>query len=151
MRNLAKAEPLRETAKEEGLPLEVLPLDVTDPDSITALMARIEVPIILLWFAQRRPAYQVRYGNARSVFGGFPQLVDDRCFDAAAAMSDLSVIHVSSTGSPFPLTRRSDGEPTSVVRPDGVERNEIRYYPSPEMHAEAASRLLVEAGDLLGA
>jgi NAD(P)-dependent dehydrogenase (short-subunit alcohol dehydrogenase family) len=39
MRNLAKAEPLREAARKADLPLEVIELDVTSPDSVTRAFA----------------------------------------------------------------------------------------------------------------
>ena len=39
MRNLAKAEPLREAAQKDGLPLEVVPMDVTDQASVDAAFA----------------------------------------------------------------------------------------------------------------
>jgi NAD(P)-dependent dehydrogenase (short-subunit alcohol dehydrogenase family) len=48
MRNLAKAEPLREAAQKESLSLEVRCLDVTDAASIEALMAGLEVPDVLV-------------------------------------------------------------------------------------------------------
>jgi len=41
LRNLAKAGPLEEATREEGLDLEVIALDVTDPESIGAALAEI--------------------------------------------------------------------------------------------------------------
>jgi NAD(P)-dependent dehydrogenase (short-subunit alcohol dehydrogenase family) len=41
MRNLAKAEPLREAARQAGAPVEVIELDVTRPDSVTHAFAAV--------------------------------------------------------------------------------------------------------------
>ncbi len=41
LRDPAKAGPLRDLAEREGLPLEVLPLDVTDPDSVARGVAEV--------------------------------------------------------------------------------------------------------------
>lgn len=48
MRSLAKADPLRDAAEKEGIPLEVRALDVTDRVSIETLMGQIEVPDVLV-------------------------------------------------------------------------------------------------------
>jgi len=48
MRNLAKAEPLRAAAEREGLPVELLALDVTETDSVARLMAGLETPDVLV-------------------------------------------------------------------------------------------------------
>lgn len=111
------------------------------------LIARIEVPVILLWFSKRAPAYRQRYGTG-TVLGEFPHLVTPEMLATLAPRVEAVVECVTGRGSPQPLVSRFTGAPTSVTpaddRPDLGEEVWTRnlYYPSPEMHGDAAERLL---------
>jgi hypothetical protein len=78
-------------------------------------------------------------------FGDFPQLVNRSMVEQVRPLADDYVECVSSRGSPQPLISRLTGEPASVahrgdLRPGTQEFNS--YYPSPEMHEDAANALL---------
>jgi len=90
--------------------------------------------------------YRERYHSVLGLFGEFPQLVNGSMVLAVRQMSDAYVECVSRRGLPQVLVDRFTGRPTSVDlrddRPDlkaTWKRN--RYYPSPEMHEDAAAAL----------
>lgn len=109
------------------------------------LLETITVPTILFWISEREPSCRRTYTNANQLFGKFPQLVDSTWLDRIEPHAGNLVYSVSSRGLPQPLTDRKTGEKTSVaVREDlgGGHRSVNNYYPSPEMHADAARALL---------
>ncbi|MDS9468936.1 DUF6473 family protein [Paracoccus sp. MBLB3053] len=123
--------------------------------SYQALFAEITVPIILLWFSKRSPGlhrgkklvwWWQRYDNVHAMFGKFPQLVNSQMMRVIAPEAAHYVECVSSRGSPQRLIDRFTGEPTTINtsddRPDftGVWSYNA-YYPSPEMHEDAADLL----------
>jgi len=117
-------------------------------DSYTALFSRITVPRILLWFSKRAPDYQERHGSLNQLFGEFPQLVNRTMVEAVRSRCDGYVECVTSRGSPQPLLSRFTGLPVTVDpardRPDlqaGPAWTHNVYYPSPEMHEDAAAAL----------
>ena len=79
MRNLAKADRLRSRAAEEGLAVEVVPLDVVDDASVTAAVADIEA---------RHGAVDVLVNNAGVGFMGSIETID---WDKAQAVMDTNV------------------------------------------------------------
>lgn len=112
------------------------------------LIDRIEVPVVLLWFSKRAPAYQERYSTQFQLFGEFPHMVTPQMLDALKPHVATYVEATTSRGSPQALYSRFTGKPTTVNpandRPDlTVEPwSENLYYPSPEMHADAADALV---------
>ena len=124
-------------------------------ESYRALFARIEVPIVLLWFSKRRPGlhrsgravwWWQRYDNVHAMFGKFPQLVDPAMMRAIEGDVARTVTCVTDRGSPQPLFDRFTGEPTTIDttddRPDLADVwTHNAYYPSPEMHEDAAALL----------
>lgn len=119
--------------------------------SYRALLARIDVPVILLWFSKRGPAYAESLRSAGRLLGEYPQLVTAEmaaALRAAAPPGTAWVDCVTARGSPQPLVSRFTGLPVTVStaddRPDlaGAPWTENRYYPSPEMHEDAAAALL---------
>jgi uncharacterized protein DUF6473 len=110
-------------------------------DSYSKLLAALEVPTILLWFSQRPPEYEENYTDVWGMFGQFPQLVNRSMVDRVGEMSDDYVESVSSRGWPQPLFSRFTGEPVSIDM-GGIRMDHDRYYPSPEMHVDAADALL---------
>lgn len=116
--------------------------------SCLTLLERITVPVVLLWFSRRAPAYTQRYGTAVMTLGEFPHLVNEamlaRLRPACAGYAECVTVR----GSPQTLYSRFTGEPTSVRPSDDrkdLDRDRWRkngYYPSPEMHEDAAAALL---------
>ena len=109
------------------------------------LFSAIQVPTILFWFSKRSPDYRDRYANLREVFGEFPQLVDREMVDHLKPYCVDYVECVTSRGSPQRLISRFTGEPVSIkesdARPDlsSSPHQYNSYYPSPEMHEDAAA------------
>ncbi len=120
--------------------------------SCTALLDAIRVPKLLLWFSRRPPRFRARFHSVRAMLDEYPQLVDERMIAAVAPAADAYVQCVTSRGSPQLLRRPGLagelGEPVAV-RPADAGTGEDpalvwthnTYYPSPEMHADAAERL----------
>lgn len=122
-----------------------------------ALLAAITVPKILVWISERRPAYIPSYHGQSALMGKFPQFVDDRLVAAMTQHIDRYVESVSARGMPQPLYSRFTGAPVTLDlnddrKPlgDGSGRSKSLYsglwktnpyYPSPEMHADAAQVL----------
>ena len=110
-----------------------------------ALFAAIEVPTVLLWLSTREPSYERRHDCANSLFGEFPQLVDEGWLAEIRPCADRVVSSVSARGMPQRLISRFTGRPTAItMRADlgGRKKKWNNYYPSPEMHEDAAAALL---------
>jgi hypothetical protein len=110
-------------------------------ESYLELLAAIEVPTILFWFSQRAPEYDEGDSTVQALFGEFPQLVNSTMIEQIKGVGDVYVECISSRGFPQPLTSRFTGDPVSVDI-GGTWMNADRYYPSPEMHEDAADALL---------
>jgi len=116
-------------------------------ESYRRLLARIDVPAILFWFSRRHPAYVASPRSVSSLFGAFPQLVNSEMVAEVRGLCDYYVECVTERGSPQPLMSRFTGKPVTVDpaldRPDfaGPPWTHNRYYPSPEMHVDAAEAL----------
>jgi hypothetical protein len=122
-------------------------------DYYQQLLARIEVPTVLLWFARRKPDYVEDYSEVLKLFGGFPQLVDGATMDQIRPHADACVECITSRGLPQPLFDRFTGERTTMrnapAELGGRELPHNYYYPSPEMHEDAAAALLEPARAML--
>jgi hypothetical protein len=114
--------------------------------SYSELLEAIRVPKILFWFSTRSPDYEESYsGDIYAFFGEFPQLVNRAMVERIKPFADEYVECVSSRGLPQRLISRFTGKPISIRhRADlgGGWQEYNPYYPSPEMHAEAAGSLL---------
>jgi hypothetical protein len=117
------------------------------------LLAKIQVPTILFWFARRPPDYPESHADVRKLFGGFPQLVDGSTMDEIRPHADAYVECITSRGLPQPLFDRFTGERTTMQNAPaafgGRELEHNYYYPSPEMHEDAAAALLEPAREML--
>lgn len=109
--------------------------------SCVALLEVVSVPTILFWFSKRSPDYSEAYSDVNALFGEFPQLVNREMMEAVRRFSDDYVECVTSRGSPQPLFSRFTGEPAAFVNRRGERQHLNTYYPSPEMHADAADAL----------
>lgn len=109
--------------------------------SYKRLLSLLRVPTVLLWLSVRDPDYDESYDSVGEMFGHFPHLVNREMVDVVASCCDAYVLCVSARGRPQQLTSRFTGRPTRVVVPDGPPWHENAYYPTPEMHQDAATLL----------
>lgn len=116
-------------------------------ESYRSFLSRIEVPKILLWFSKRTPDYPENFLKVSGIFGEFPQMIDRATLEQIKPFCDYYVECVSDRGSPQRLISRFDGKPV-MVNPS-LDRQDLGgelwthdpYYPSPEMHEDAARAL----------
>lgn len=127
-------------------------------ESSLTLLSKIRVPTILFWFSKRAPAYRPGLLNSHALFGEFPHLINQRMVDTVKDACDAYAECISSRGSPQPLISRLTGQPTTVDpandRPDlrtSKAWTHNAYYPSPEMHEDAANALLSVCAKVLEA
>ena len=116
--------------------------------TFVALIEKVDAPRVLLWISRRTPDYVEDYAHApQGVLGDFPQLVNGRMVAEIAARCDAYVECVSTSGLPQPLWK-SD----TVIDGAGLRGDRLvnRYYPSPQMHAEAADLLEAPCRRLTG-
>jgi hypothetical protein len=116
-------------------------------DSYSQLVRAIRVPTVLFWFSRRAWDYPIDYSSVDGVFGDFPQLIDRPTMSKITPFASHYVQCVSNRGDPQPLISRFTGLPTTVRlsddRPDfgDVAWTHNKYYPTPEMHIDAAASL----------
>jgi hypothetical protein len=118
------------------------------------LLHDIRPPKILFWFSQRTPDYHESYELPLwNILRGFPQLVNRPVIEQIKPAADSYVECVTRRGMPQPLFDRT-GSPTTLLVDDqtgsnGLRETHNRYYPSPEMHVDAAAALEPTCRDLL--
>ena len=122
--------------------------------AMTDLLNAIATPKVLLWFSVRTPEYQEQWSlPAHRLLGEFPQLVNRGMVNQLRDRCNVYVECVSRRGLPQPLTRRGGqaGMPDDSLLPgpEGELKTENRYYPSPEMHEDAAELLIPACRKLL--
>jgi hypothetical protein len=106
------------------------------------LLSCIKVPKILLWLASRPPRYAQGWDSLAKLFGEFPQLVNAEMVAEVRSYCEHYVECVTKRGIPQPLIDRFTGAPTTVSDPwSSTPWVKNWYYPSPEMHEDAASAL----------
>ncbi|MEM7270094.1 MAG: DUF6473 family protein [Pseudomonadota bacterium] len=111
------------------------------------LLESIHTKKILFWFSERAPNEETRH-RANKAMLKYPHYVDQAMLDAVTPFVDKVVYCISSEGLPQSLL--VDGEPV-LQSPFGMPVRENRYYPSPEMHVQAAEALARPVYDLLKA
>jgi hypothetical protein len=110
--------------------------------SYRKLTSRITAPTILFWFATRTPDYAQSFANLSGLFGAFPQLVNRRMVEEVKRQCDRYVECVSKRGLPQILMDRFTGDRVTITDPwTSAPWNENWYYPSPQMHEDAANAL----------
>src|SRR5207253_27656 len=82
--------------------------------SCVALLERITVPTILLWFSKREPRYHEEFTDVRALFGEFPQLVNAEMIRAVRPHASEYVECVTTRGLPQILVSRFTGRQTGV-------------------------------------
>lgn len=101
---------------------------------MTKLLEELPKPTILFYFSSRKPEYEICFNKVNSIWGNFPQLVDANTIAEILPFADHYVELVSTEGLPQKL-------PQWVPRIHGGSMNLNSYYPSPEMHQQAAEIL----------
>ncbi len=119
-----------------------------------ALLGQIRVPTVLVWFSERSPAYVPRYDSRKSLFGPFPQMVNQPMLTQVKRAADYFVDATTDRGLPQPLVDRFTGETAMIDLSDDNPLytgrfTENTYYPSPEMHEDAAAALATQCIKLL--
>lgn len=118
-------------------------------ESYARFLSRVEVPVVLFWFSKRTPAYAEQFSDPSVLFGEFPHLVNDDMVARLRPRCEAYVECVTQRGSPQPLRSRFTGAPVTVD--PALDRADLgghapwthnEYYPSPEMHEDAAAALL---------
>lgn len=121
---------------------------------MSKLLAAITAPKILMWWSMRDPEYPESFElPAWRLLGDFPQLVNRDMMDQLEDRADHYVECVSRRGWPQRIVDLR-GNPSSFrVESEGqsatVVKTENRYYPSPEMHEDAAAALVPVCRELL--
>jgi hypothetical protein len=113
-------------------------------ESFRKLLDAISVPKVLLWFARRGTDYHERYDDIFNVFGDFPHLVTTVMVEQIKPFSDAYVECVTERGFPQRLVSRFTGKPVPIAQRSDlgyVWQGVDPYYPSPEMHEDAAEAL----------
>lgn len=119
------------------------------------LLTKIRVPVILFNFSARPKNEDVPRDadNLLTLFGQFPQLVDGSSIDRVASACAGYVECASTRDQGHRLRSRFSGEPVNIdnaildPRVPGQWTNNW-YYPSPEMHEDAATALTTAVNDL---
>jgi Domain of unknown function (DUF6473) len=127
-------------------------------ESNKAIIEKVKVPIILFWISHDRLDSDILDTTGLSIdklFFEFPQLVDKNCVDAIKPLTQSYAACNSRTNWGHQLISRFTGEPTDadygLLHPSGKDLPPMThntYYPSPEMHVEAATILLEAISDL---
>lgn len=104
------------------------------------LLDMIKVPVVLLWFSRRTPAYQPSYGSQYGLLSSFPHAVDEEMVMAISKRTTAYCECVSKSGDPHQLVNRFTGE--LEYQGQGAARTCINgYYPTPAMHQDAFDAL----------
>jgi hypothetical protein len=104
------------------------------------LIDAIPSKVHLLWFSDREPFYEMRFDHFNSLFGEFPQFVNE---DVVSALKPHAAGYIHATtkrGRPQYLYNRFGAgiSKTVDVFPRHNPPYENYYYPTPEMHEDAA-------------
>ena len=111
-------------------------------ESYQAILEKVTAPTVLFWFSTRRPKYRQRYDSVGGLFGEFPQLANEAMVKYLRAECEYFAACVSKRGLPQELVDRQTGEPVTTWDPWTSAPWDCNwYYPSPEMHADAADAL----------
>jgi hypothetical protein len=118
-----------------------------------ALLDRITVPRVMLWFSTREPNYTENLREIAGYWGDFPHFLNQGVLLALEPYCEMTAVAVSKEGLPQPLFDRHTGEPVELWKADKFPRVQFRchnrYYPSPEMHVAAAQALAAPVASLL--
>ncbi|MCR8550889.1 DUF6473 family protein [Salipiger sp. P9] len=104
------------------------------------LASKIETRKILFWFSVRPVEFTPTAESLKGLMGDFPHFVSREMIEEVTPHFDAFVECTSSRGLPYKLRDRFDNSLVDVNFA-GSQRNFNTYYPSPEMHLDAAITL----------
>lgn len=113
------------------------------------LASEVKVPKILFYFAHKDLHEKIDYNasDTMEIVGRFPQFVDSASVNEIRPLFDEYVECRSTRNYGYPLVSRFTGEPVEVdggtmgAFADGMKWSTNHYYPSPQMHEDAADVL----------
>jgi hypothetical protein len=106
------------------------------------LLTGFGVPGVLFWFSTRHPDYDETTRSLDGLFGAYPQLVNAAMIRDIRRDAAAYVACVSKQGLPQPLVDRFTGRRIALSDPWTTRPwTENWYYPSPDMHRQAADTL----------
>jgi hypothetical protein len=110
--------------------------------SYRTILAKVTSPTVLFWFSARRPSYRETFDGVSNLFGPYPQLVNAAMVRSVRPQCDAFAMCVSRRGLPQTLVDRDTRAPVSISDPWTASLWEKNwYYPSPQMHEDAAAAL----------
>lgn len=113
--------------------------------AMSRLLGLIKPPKLLMYWSTREPQYREGLNNLQSYWAAFPHFVDAGVCEALRPYADDYVEIVTRRGLPQPLLDKATGEPVLMWPeskfPNVAQRYHNLYYPSPEMHEDAATQL----------
>jgi hypothetical protein len=122
-----------------------------------ALLAEVEVPVVLFYFSVKEKGTDPPRDaeDAQALLEPFPQLIEGASIDTIAACCDAYVECTSTRNHGHVLRSRFTGETVEVDNSVLDPRMTVRwkrnwYYPSPEMHEDAAASLTPVLKDMAG-
>jgi len=119
--------------------------------SYRTLLGQISVPKVLFWFSTRGPRYEQKLGSVNELFGAYPQLVNETMLQELRASCEALVECTSRRGLPQLLRDRKTGKPITISDPwTSKPWDKNWYYPSPEMHEDAARALEPTCREIVG-
>jgi len=105
---------------------------------MASLLDAIRRPTVLFWFSSRSPDYEEDYASVGAILAAFPQLVNRATLEEIRPHTNAYVECISGTGLPQQLWRAETAIDGTTTEGSWLVNS---YYPSPEMHAEAAALL----------
>lgn len=125
------------------------------------LVSVLTVPVVFFWFSRREPDLAIDWEAIHAglghrptgelvsmIYGEFPQLIDRTTADRAAEMCAARASYTGDRGMGAPLISLTTGRPINPAdyEDKGIEYRVIQagrnlYYPSAEMHEDAARSL----------
>lgn len=99
----------------------------------------LRVPAVLLWLSRRVPDYEIDWSTTFGILNDYPQLIDRAVLDRVTPHFSGYVECASTSGLPQRLWRADEAVAGTNREESGWLVNV--YYPSPEMHREAADLL----------
>ena len=131
-----------------GCPYDQYDLETNYVAQMKTLIRSIECPVVLFYFSKRPPDHKIAFTRVEAVLNDFPQLVTRQMVDDLIPFCAGYVEAVTKRGSPQKLFNRFDGSP-HLNNPSSKDPYANSYYPSPEMHEDAALALGPAVNDLL--
>lgn len=113
------------------------------------LLGKIKVPVILFWFSPKRmeAPLDIKSSGGAGLLDRYPQFVDGKLVDAIRPLGKAFATCYSSRNQGHPLVSRFSGKQVEVNYADlgpiatPLKESHNTYYPSPEMHQDAAAVL----------